>query len=446
MLIPEKHKNKYFYHFTHLDNIESIVNHGLLSTNEKIRQSISHTNLANASIQLRRSEMIVTCPPYGIIHDYVPFYFTTLNPMLLGILNRKIIDQQNVVFIVISIDKLLASNVVFTDASANTTIKPNFFSDPIDLDRLNWKSIYNTKWKAANPDDLHIRMAEVLIHKSMNIEWIDSFVVFNDIAKNKIQSIYENNGLAHPKIYYQPFQNNYFFFTKFFFQDRKNETLVTGPRTLKNEYENVFKYIKSKRSNGTSREFVFNNIEDSIQKIHLKFDIIPELIGIFNLTTENPLHKETVSDHTIKVVNNLSNNEYYEQLSLENRNIVKLAAYLHDIGKGPKSKWENEIQKAYPDHPADAIPMLARILTCDFKEISDYEIKLLCLLVIYHDIIGDIINNERDINELVNLNIDHNEINMLIALNVADISAINHKWEIKTITSLPEFIEKLKNI
>jgi len=32
MQLPEKFKGRYFYHFIHLDNIESIIKEGILST------------------------------------------------------------------------------------------------------------------------------------------------------------------------------------------------------------------------------------------------------------------------------------------------------------------------------------------------------------------------------------------------------------------------------
>ncbi|MEM5667924.1 HD domain-containing protein [Bacillus cereus] len=79
---------------------------------------------------------------------------------------------------------------------------------------------------------------------------------------------------------------------------------------------------------------------------------------MFELETDNKVHSDNVSDHTIKVVNNLEDNEYYRNLSENDKKLVKLSAYLHDIGKGPKSKWKDGIQVAYPDHPADSIPML----------------------------------------------------------------------------------------
>lgn len=51
--------------------------------------------------------MIVEAGPGGVVHDYVPFYFTSKNPMLLSLLYSKNIDQQFIVFMAISIDKIM---------------------------------------------------------------------------------------------------------------------------------------------------------------------------------------------------------------------------------------------------------------------------------------------------------------------------------------------------
>lgn len=89
MNLPEKYKGKYFYHFTHIDNIESIVENGLLATNIKNEMGIKHHNIANLNIQSTRSEMDVNVGAGGVIHDYVPFYFTIKNPMLLSLIYSK---------------------------------------------------------------------------------------------------------------------------------------------------------------------------------------------------------------------------------------------------------------------------------------------------------------------------------------------------------------------
>lgn len=92
MKISKEHQGRYFYHFTHVDNLDSIVKNGLLSTNLKKEREIGHFDVANASIQHRRSEMQVEVGPGGTVHDYVPFYFASTSMMLLGLINNIVVD------------------------------------------------------------------------------------------------------------------------------------------------------------------------------------------------------------------------------------------------------------------------------------------------------------------------------------------------------------------
>ena len=444
MKIPDKYKGIYFYHFTHIENLESIVKNGLLSTNKKNELGLKHTDVASETIQHRRSEMDVTCSPNGKVHDYVPFYFTTTNPMLLSLTNHKNIDQPFIIFIAISIEKIVEDGVVFTDASANTNEPPNFYNNPDDLDKLDWDAINKTKWGSSSDDERHKRMAEVLIYEQVPFDWIDSIIVWNESFKNETTKIFKNNGLIIPNVTYQPFKRKFFYYCKFFFSNRKNETLVTGPYFLKHHFTKAIKTIIEKRLDSDKEDFLFENIADALEKINDDFCIIDELEGIYELETVNEVHKENVSDHTKKVVGNLEKNEYFTNLKDSDKNIVKLSAYLHDIGKGPKSKWKDGKQPAYPDHPADAIPMLERILVEDFKELSEYEIRKICLLVSYHDLIGDILERERSRKELIDLKIDEKELNMLIAISLADISAINSGWNFMLKMKLSRFVKDIK--
>lgn len=59
-----------------------------------------------------------------------------------------------------------------------------------------------------------------------------------------------------------------------------------------------------------------------------------------------------------------------------------------------------QMDSPYIDHPADAIPMLKRILTEEIESVSDDEIRRLCMLVVYHDIIGDCLLKERESSKL----------------------------------------------
>ena len=444
MAIPTNYKDKYFFHFTHIENLESILQNGLLSMNKKNELEIQHTDISSETIQHRRSAMDVTCAPNGTVHDYVPFYFTTVNPMLLGILNRKNIDQPLVIYFAVSIEKLSEYNVVFTDASANTNQPPNFYNNPKDLDKLDWDAIDSRKWGCSDDDERHRRMAEVLIYEVMPFDWIETIIVYNEFARKHVNKIFKKCKIAPPKILYQPFNGKYFYFTKFYMDGRKNESLVTGPYSLRHSFNDLIETIKEKRLEDEEDEFKFKDIEDAINMIGSNFCEIEEMVGIYELATENEMHNDNVSDHTKKVVGNLKKNKYFKRLSKKDRDIAELSAYLHDIGKGPKSKWKNEKQDAYPDHPADAIPMLERILTEDFEELSEYEIRKICLLVVYHDLIGDILERGRSRKELIDLDIDEKELNMLLAISLADIAAVNTFWQFTIKLKIESFINEIK--
>ena len=140
-------------------------------------------------------------------------------------------------------------------------------------------------------------------------------------------------------------------------------------------------------------------------------------------------HNDTVGDHTEKVVAEIRNGEYYKNASRQVRNVMLLGAYLHDMGKGPASKWKNgQMEFAYLDHSADAIPMLSRILTEEIETISDDEIRWLCMLVVYHDIIGDCLFKEREKQQIADLIASEDDYDMLSAISIADATSTNGFW------------------
>ena len=250
MAISNIHKGKYIFHFTDLRNLDSIVKNALLSTNEKKRLGIKHHNIANQTIQARRDEMDVTVGPGGKIHDYVPFYFSSINPMLLSLLNHKNCDQNLIVYLCINIERLDRDDAVFTNSSANTNTPPIFYDDTTHLDELDWDLILSRKWKMDSDEAKHKKMAEALIHTKIDICEIDAIVVYNDGVKKEVEKVFKQNGLKAPDIL---FEHDYkirkygFYYTKFFFDSRKNETLVIGPQTLLHVYKELLKQVKDAR-------------------------------------------------------------------------------------------------------------------------------------------------------------------------------------------------------
>ena len=445
MIIPQEHADKFFYHFTHIENLESIIKNGFLSTNKKVKLDISHKDVANGNIQDRRSRMTVPINPGGTIHDYVPFYFCTINPMLLSLVNHKNIDQMFMIFFAVSINKILDPNVIFTDASANTAELPNFYTDPKDLSKLKWDSILSQKWGVKDDNDRHQKMAETLVYNSLSISDVDTIIVWNDSIKEGIEKLFQQHGVKCPTVTCQPFKKKNFYFTKFA-MGRGSETLTTGPFWVKKYFKDHVKEIVKERLQ-INEKYNFKNIEALLDAIDNDFCILEELEGINQLETENEIHHEKVCDHTKNVVSNLEKNKYYTNCEAQDKNILKLCAYLHDIGKGPKSKWKNGKQSPYADHPVDSLKMIKRILIEEIEELSEYEIRMICLLVAYHDLMGEIFGKGRDKKQLFDILKTEKDFDMLDCLSYSDILSFNNGWSLTygfSKTKLKkEFLEKI---
>ncbi len=354
--IPDEYRGRYFYHITHIDNLDSIIKHGLLSTNEKNHRQIHHHNIANEQIQNRRRDMEVPVGLGGAVHDYVPFYFAQRTSMFLSVIKTKAVDQYEMIIIAISIDKLLDLPAVFTDAAASTNEPPKFYSHLGNLSNLNWELIDSKDWGSNNEREKQQKMAEVLIHNQVHINDIAYFRTFDDRARQRIIEKYMKYNLNAPHIDI----NLYHYYSKFMI-GRPKESLITGPNELQAKFEQLIENIVKMQDGSRKR---FYSILHMVDEIENNFCVLPELKEIDDLITSNVLHTKTMGRHTLAVVDNIDKcNISGRTFSEPDETILKLAAYLHDIGKGPMIKWKSGKQQAYDDHPADAIPMLQRILT-----------------------------------------------------------------------------------
>ena len=139
--------------------------------------------------------------------------------------------------------------------------------------------------------------------------------------------------------------------------------------------------------------------------------------------------------------------EYYQRASNDTQKILLFAAYLHDMGKGPKNKWEHgKITRAYPDHPADAIPMLKRILTEEIANLSDDDIRKICMLVVYHDIVGECMEKGRNIEQIARIITNKEDLDLLFAISIADTKAINSQWATNIIGGKDDFYKKVLDL
>lgn len=416
----ESYENRYVYHITHIKNLESIIRYGLLSTNMQKSMGISHVNIANASIQETRSAMEVPCGKRGTIHDYVPFYFASRTPMLLGVINKKNCDQPLLIYLCLKMNIIDKGNVVFTDTSANTHKPPTFYNDKRYLDNLDWAIIDDKSWSFPDDDERHRHMAELLVRDRVDISEIGCIVVFNEKIKECVIDIFNKLNSTPPEIGYDGFNGHYFWFTKFSNPKRKYEQLVTGPVSLMNRFVKSQKFLKKKMQN-RKKDCRYKNVEDCVKNISELANVIDYLQPMSTITLDYGIQKgKTILQHSMEVVDCLKKQDSFAQYSDDIKNLLILGALLHDVGKIRDVKPNTAINRNL-DHPVDSLIYACCFVYNEILDISEEEIRKLLMIVAYHDIIGDCLVNGRDWEQIVNIINDEVDYQMLVSIGRADI-------------------------
>lgn len=314
---------------------------------------------------------------------------------------------------------------VFTDAAANTSVSPRFYDDPDSLEHLNWQAIDSLKWSLDAEELNHQRMAELLIHKTVGLYRLSRIEVWNESIRDKVAQMYEEAGLPAPTIGYEPRH----YFTRFFAGDESSrQSIVMGPYVIAMNLEETIEQLLPEISKAQSAPY--SSLKSLLEALRGDMGVLPETAELVGLESDNEMHSEDVGTHTLKVVDELRDQPEYENLSPIDKILVELAAYLHDIGKGPKSRWARKggRQQVDPDHPVKALPMVRRILTEDVTSLKKRSAKVICKLVCYHDLVGDIVGKGRRPEELIDVVEDPRELDMLITLAKADMLSVDPLW------------------
>ena len=352
----QKSRNPFFYHFTSIENFYEIIKTGGISAKNKTNVIEDYSNKV---IQENRDNIVVTENPRTEVHDYVPFYFTKQSSMFYERVYNKVIDQKDTIFFAVSFEKLKENDVYYTDIAANSEKepKPNFYFTLDNIEKLKWENINSELLKAYSQNvpkkknDLikRQRMAEVLVYDFVPLDWVEKIIVFNEVEKSKVEDYISNRNLRLKvecdKTFFITKMNRGIDFNYHGYLDSSpsylQESLVTGPRELLNKCSYYINKIVSSHSTSAPKNARFKDVGELVESIDKDFSVLPELEGIEGLESSSDYHAQTVSEHTKAVVENIRKSPEYAECPEKSKNAICLAAYLHDIGKGPKNKWYN---------------------------------------------------------------------------------------------------------
>jgi ssDNA thymidine ADP-ribosyltransferase, DarT len=205
-------KSKYIWRMTDYNNIGFILKNGLHCCNCDVQDpdfiSIGHKTLINS-----RGNSSLPIKPFGVLNDYIPFYFHYKMPMLYHIFKNKVIDykgtQEDVIYLVSSIEKIESEEIAFLYTDRHAYLAHKIVYDKIeDIKNLHWEIIKNDDWHLSYSElKKELKQAEFLIHKHLPVNAILGIVVHNDIVAKFVQNEIAKSGLnimvaIKPNYYY----------------------------------------------------------------------------------------------------------------------------------------------------------------------------------------------------------------------------------------------------
>jgi len=173
----------YLYHLTHINNIETILEYGLLSRKKAISESIFFENIADPEVLKHGDQKMIFDKE---LFDFVRLYFQPRNPMLL---KRKEVQDE---ILILAIDKKVLSekDTVFSDGNASSG-STKFYKGLDNLNKLDWK-IINAEFWINFDNGKRKACAEALIYSNIPISLIRGIICNNENTQKKIIKLVNN--------------------------------------------------------------------------------------------------------------------------------------------------------------------------------------------------------------------------------------------------------------
>ena len=149
---PEEHIRKTpIFHITSILNLDSILKYSKLLALNYLRE-IDFKSIANNDVQSRRSQISINHPPYGTLHDYVPFYFAPRSPMLYA--NKETrhegsTAQEQIIYLISSTQSIINKGVqcIFYDMHPVLANARCFYKFD-DINNIKWEIFFEEPLRA----------------------------------------------------------------------------------------------------------------------------------------------------------------------------------------------------------------------------------------------------------------------------------------------------------
>jgi len=179
----KKYEIGLLFHILHHSNLAGVLKNGLLSHNEAYRKGLVKQDISMADVQQIRANKVDGIH-FRPLHDYVPFYFRSINPMLY----KRKDKQEELLLLCVSPEIIKDENTIFTDGNAASAIT-NFYRGIENLQNIPLEVIFERRYWNDVPDGKRIVCAEVLVYLLVPREKIIGIICPNEAMRNYVLSL-----------------------------------------------------------------------------------------------------------------------------------------------------------------------------------------------------------------------------------------------------------------
>jgi O-acetyl-ADP-ribose deacetylase (regulator of RNase III) len=194
---------KSLYYITHIDNVPSILQRGILSHAVVEDRNIPFTPIYDREIVSNRRRK--STPSGDTLWDFANLYFQPRNPMLYRVMNEK--SRSDIVIIAVRPDVLSLPDIFISTgnaASEQSEILPA--KEGIKVVSQMWDVINNEWWKTEDGSKRKI-MAECLVPDLVRPEYVQAIYVANHAAADKVRTLLPQSEIPvvpEPQMFFQP--------------------------------------------------------------------------------------------------------------------------------------------------------------------------------------------------------------------------------------------------
>jgi len=185
------------FRFIHIDNLHIYLHRGgIYAPKFEPKDGLIFKTNHDVAVQDGRRIEPIPCGPKGFIHDYVPFYFGYLSPMMLKLKTGQVAGysdgQEPLIYLVSTAQKVkeYGTPFVFSDGHG-LAIYTQWFDNLANMDTVDWDMVYQRYW-ADNLDDFdrqRRKQAEFLIYRFCDWSLIQEIAVFDNSIKSRVRDI-----------------------------------------------------------------------------------------------------------------------------------------------------------------------------------------------------------------------------------------------------------------